>query len=200
MKFSDLIQKLDPTATTSLTDYPAIDPDITGVSAIEAPAPQTLSYIEGSKFAHHLATTPASALILPLDPALQAQAIDRQLAWVASAQPRKLFAEALAVFYQPFQPEPGIHPTAVIHPSVQLGEQVAIGAHVVIQAGAVIGDRVCIHPNVVIYPQVQIGDRTMLHANCVIHERTQIGADCTIHSGAVIGAEGFGFVPTPEGW
>jgi UDP-3-O-[3-hydroxymyristoyl] glucosamine N-acyltransferase len=88
----------------------------------------------------------------------------------------------------------------VIDPSVQLGQEVAIGAHVVIQAGASIGDRVCIHPNVVVYPESQIGDRTVLHANSVIHERTQIGADCVIHAGAVIGSEGFGFVPTREGW
>jgi len=47
---------------------------------------------------------------------------------------------------------------------------------------------------------VHIGDRTILHANCTIHERVQIGNDCVIHSGAVIGAEGFGFVPVPEGW
>jgi UDP-3-O-[3-hydroxymyristoyl] glucosamine N-acyltransferase len=45
-----------------------------------------------------------------------------------------------------------------------------------------------------------VGDRTLLHANCTIHERTQIGSDCVIHSGAVVGAEGFGFVPTPQGW
>jgi len=200
MKFSDLTQKLDPTAATSLAAAPERDPDIQGVSAIESAQPQTLSYVEGSKFAHHLASTPASALVLPLDPALQAEATDRGIAWIASAQPRKLFAAAIAVFYQPFRLQSGIHATAVIHPTAQLGERVAVGAHVVIEAGATLGDDVCIHPNVVIYPEVQIGDRTILHANCTIHERTQIGADCVIHSGAVIGSEGFGFVPTPEGW
>ena len=41
---------------------------------------------------------------------------------------------------------------------------------------------------------------TVLHANCSIHERTRIGCDCVIHSGCVIGAEGFGFVPTRTGW
>lgn len=200
MKFSQLVEKLESSAATSLAVNPAIDPEITGVSAIEAAQPQTLSYIEGIKFAARLVDTSASALVLPLAPELQAQAIDRGIAWMATEQPRQLFAAAIAVFYQPFQLEPEIHPTAVIHPSVQLGEGVAIGAHVVIQAGVTIGNQVCLHPNVVIYPAVQIGDRTTLHANCTIHERSQIGADCTIHSGAVIGAEGFGFVPTPEGW
>jgi UDP-3-O-[3-hydroxymyristoyl] glucosamine N-acyltransferase len=195
MKFSDLVQKLGAT-TFDL----ASDPDITGVTAIEATQPQTLSYIEGKKFASHIATTAASALVLPLDSTLQAEATERGLAWIADAQPRKVFAQTIALFYQPFRLPIGVHPTSVIDPSVELGDEVAIGAHVVIQAGAKIGNGVCIHPNVVIYPDVQIGNRTVLHANCTIHERSQIGADCIIHSGAVIGAEGFGFVPVPEGW
>jgi UDP-3-O-[3-hydroxymyristoyl] glucosamine N-acyltransferase len=200
MRFSELVRKLNSDAVTSLSMNPALDPEIGGVSAIEAGQPQTLSYIEGVKFATYVANTPATALVLPLDQTLQTQATDRGIAWIASAQPRQVFAEVLAMFYQPFQLPPEIHATAVIHPSARLGNRVAIGAHVVIQADVTIGNEVCIHPNVVIYPGVQIGDRTTLHANCTIHERSQIGANCTIHSGAVIGAEGFGFVPTPEGW
>jgi UDP-3-O-[3-hydroxymyristoyl] glucosamine N-acyltransferase len=195
MKFSELVQKLGSAAFDL-----GSNPEITGVSAIEDSQPHTLSYIEGSKFADQITTTTASALILPLDPTLQAQATEQGIAWIADAIPRKIFAESIALFYQPFRPSPQIHPTAVIDPAVQLGQGVSIGAHVVIEAGAKIGNQVCIHPNVVIYPDVVIGDRTTLHANCTIHERTQIGADCIIQSGAVIGAEGFGFVPVPEGW
>ncbi|MFM7423595.1 MAG: UDP-3-O-(3-hydroxymyristoyl)glucosamine N-acyltransferase [Elainella sp.] len=195
MKFSELVTKLQA-PTFDL----AADPEILGLSPIEAAQPQTLSYIEGTKFAARITTTTASALVLPQDGELQAQATAQGLAWVADAQPRKLFAQALALFYQPFRLSVGVHPTAVIDPSVQLGQAVAVGANVVIQAGVVLGDGVCIHPNVVIYPEVQIGPDTVLHANCTIHERSQIGADCVIHSGAVIGAEGFGFVPVAEGW
>ncbi|HEY9886872.1 MAG TPA: UDP-3-O-(3-hydroxymyristoyl)glucosamine N-acyltransferase, partial [Candidatus Obscuribacterales bacterium] len=125
---------------------------------------------------------------------------ERGLAWLSTADPRLAFARAIGLFYQPFRLAPGIHPTAVIDATAQLGAGVAVGAHAVIQAGAKIGDDVCIHPNVVVYPQAVVGDRTVLHANCVIHERTQIGADCVIHSGAAIGSEGFGFVPTATGW
>jgi UDP-3-O-[3-hydroxymyristoyl] glucosamine N-acyltransferase len=81
-----------------------------------------------------------------------------------------------------------------------MGEDVYIGPQVVIEANVTIGDRVCIYPQVVIYPGASIGAGSILHAHCTIHERTQIGANCVIHSGAVIGAEGFGFVPTAEGW
>lgn len=201
MKFSEVVQKLgDAAANNSLNLNKDCDPDLYGLAPVEEAAAETLSYIEGSKFVSQVATTNASALILPQDEALQTQAQARGIAWIATPQPRLLFARAIALYYQPFRPLPEIHPSAVIHPSVELGEDVYIGAHVVIQEGAVIGDRVCIHPNAVLYPEVEIGDRTILHANCTIHERSLIGTDCVIHSGAVIGAEGFGFVPSPTGW
>jgi UDP-3-O-[3-hydroxymyristoyl] glucosamine N-acyltransferase len=200
MKFSDLVDQLGLEHTSSLAQQPAANPELTGVAAIQAATAGSLSYIEGPKFASSVATTAASALILPQDEPLQAQATARQLPWVSVADPRLGFARAIGLFYQPFRLPVGIHPSAVIDPSVQLGEAVAIGAHVVIQAGAKIGNRVCIHPNVVIYPEAEIGEGTTLHANCVIHERTRLGANCVIHSGAAIGSEGFGFVPTAEGW
>lgn len=200
MKFSQIVEKLGTVEHSSLRTRPNDDPDIQGVTAIEATAAGTLSYIEGEKFAAHIATTTASALILPSNESLQAQATERGLVWLSVAAPRLAFAQAIALFYRPFHLAPGIHPTAVVDPSAQVGQDVAIGAHVVIQAGVKLGDGVCIHPNVVVYPEAEIGDRTVLHANCVIHERTRIGADCVIHSGAAIGSEGFGFVPTPQGW
>ena len=201
MQFSELIEKLTPSIKThSLTTKPDCNPDIQGVAAIDEAISDQLSYIEGTKFLAMVTKTSASALILPLDESLQAQATERGLAWIATRDPRLLFAQAIRLFYQPFQPAPSIHPTAVIDPSVVLGEDIYIGPHVVIEAGVTIGNQTCIHPNVVIYPGAKIGDRVTLHANCTIHERVQMGNDCVIHSGAVIGAEGFGFVPTAEGW
>ncbi|HAG81427.1 MAG TPA: UDP-3-O-(3-hydroxymyristoyl)glucosamine N-acyltransferase [Cyanobacteria bacterium UBA12227] len=201
MKFSEIVHKLDLVSEfNSLTDNKDCDPEISGVAPIDEAANGTLSYIEGGKFAAMVGKTDASALILPLDQTLQTQATERGIAWIATSEPRLVFAKAIALFYKPWQPAPEIHPTAIIHPDAQLGENVYIGAHVVVQAGVKIGNHVCIHPNVVIYPGVEIGDRTILHANCTIHERSKIGADCVIHSGVVIGGEGFGFVPTAAGW
>lgn len=201
MKFSELIEKLgEAAAGNSLRILPDNNPEIAGVAEIEGAEASTISYIEGGKYTAYVGKTAATALILPNDEALQAQAAERGIAWIAAPDPRLLFAQAISLFYQPFRPEPEIHPSAVIHPTVILGKDVYIGPYVVLEQGVKIGDRVCIHPNVVIYPDAQIGSSTVLHANCTIHERAQIGADCTIHSGAVIGAEGFGFVPTPDGW
>ncbi|MBO1351943.1 MAG: UDP-3-O-(3-hydroxymyristoyl)glucosamine N-acyltransferase [Hormoscilla sp. GUM202] len=196
MKLSEIVDKLgDAANNNSLAD---MNPEITGVAPVDAAAPNTLSFIEGAKFASQVVRTAASALILP--PKLTQAAAARGIAWIATPSPRLLFARAIALFYQPFRPQDKIHPTAVIDSSARVGENVYIGVHAVISSGVKIGKDVCINANVVIYPEVEIGDRTILHANCTIHERSRLGADCVIHSGAVIGAEGFGFVPTGSGW
>ncbi len=199
MKFSALVQQLNA-AVHSPIPNPDTDLEITGVAAVDEAQTGEISYIEGAKFAGQVQTTQASALILPKEATMQAAATAQGLAWIEAANPRLMFAEAIALYYQPYRPAPRIHPTAVIDPTAQIGDAVAIGAHVVIEADAKIGNHVCIHPNVVVYPGSVVGDRTILHANCTIHEHVNIGADCVIHSGAVIGAEGFGFVPTREGW
>ncbi|QOV22427.1 UDP-3-O-(3-hydroxymyristoyl)glucosamine N-acyltransferase [Anabaenopsis elenkinii] len=201
MKFSEIIGRLgEGVIEHSLITTPEDDPEITGLAALNEATSGQLSYVEGARFATFVSQTHASALILPQDKTLQSQAEERGMAWIATPEPRLLFAQAIALFYQPYRPSPEIHPTAVIHPTAKLGNDVYIGPHVVISQKVEIGNGAIIHGNVVIYPDATIGDRTILHANCTIHERTRIGADCVIHSGAVIGAEGFGFVPTTTGW
>jgi UDP-3-O-[3-hydroxymyristoyl] glucosamine N-acyltransferase len=156
MKFSEIVQKLgDNASCSSLILNTNNDPEITGLAAVDQAFPGTLSYIEGGKFVAQVRNTGASGLIVPQDEALQAQAQERGIAWIATSAPRLLFARVIALFYQPFHPAPEIHPTAVIHPSATLGNNLYIGAHVVIQAGVRIGDGVCIHPNVVIYPDAK---------------------------------------------
>jgi UDP-3-O-[3-hydroxymyristoyl] glucosamine N-acyltransferase len=201
MQFSELIIKLGSAVTaSSLGTAKDLDPILTGLAPIETASSELMSYIEGDKFAKFVSTTGAGALVLPMNETIQAAATERRIAWVAAKEPRLLFAQVIKQFYQPFRLPVGVHPSAIVETGVELGEGVSIGAHATIQSGVKIGNGAIVHPNVVIYPDVEIGDRSILHANCTIHERTRIGADCVIHSGAVIGAEGFGFVPTASGW
>ena len=47
---------------------------------------------------------------------------------------------------------------------------------------------------------MRIGAQNTIHANSVIHSGSKIGDECVINANAVIGGEGFGFVPTSNGW
>lgn len=91
----------------------------------------------------------------------------------------------------------GIHPTAVIDPSAQIGAKAAIGPFVVIGADVVIGDAARIGPNCTIGYGTQIGADALLHAGVHIGHNVRIGARFICQSGAVIGSDGFSFV-TPE--
>jgi UDP-3-O-[3-hydroxymyristoyl] glucosamine N-acyltransferase len=176
------------------------NPTLTGVASLTEARPGELTFVEHSRLLPQLQATQASAVILPLDTALQSAAEARGLAWVSLPDPRLGFALAINYFYQPAELPPGIHPTAVIDPTATLGSAVRVGARAVIQSGAMVGDGVQIGAGVVIGNQVKVGNGSILYANCTIYERTEIGENCVIHSGAVLGSDGFGFVPTPDGW
>jgi UDP-N-acetylglucosamine acyltransferase len=62
-----------------------------------------------------------------------------------------------------------IHPTALVDPAAQLGEEVEIGAYSVVGPDCIIGDRTVIGPHV------------------VIEQYTIIGKECQIRAGAVLG-------------
>ncbi len=201
MQFSQLVAQLATLAGTTLESSPGSDPQLTGVAAVDEAIAGQISFLDEDNSLHDwIERTAASALILPKDADLIARAEARGLAWVVFPQPRLAFAAAIGAFYRPFRPQPGIHPSAVIDPSARLGYGVSIGANVVIHADVTVGDGAILHANVVVYPGCRIGAGSQLHANCTLHERTILGQGCVVHSGAVVGAEGFGFVPTREGW
>ncbi len=110
------------------------------------------------------------------------------------------FSKVVAVFAEePPKFKVGVHPSAVVDPSVKLGADVSIGANAVIEEGAEIGDRTVIGAGCYIGHQVKIGADTLLYPNVTVMYRCRIGNKTIIHPGVVIGGDGFGFYPTPQG-
>ncbi len=89
---------------------------------------------------------------------------------------------------------PRIHPTAVVHPSVQVPESAFIGPYSVIYQNVILGEHVVIESHVVIEPEVSIGPGTIIMHHCSIGAETKIGARVMLQPGVVIGSDGFGFV------
>lgn len=63
----------------------------------------------------------------------------------------------------------GIHPTAILDPSVRLGADVQIGAYTVVG------------------PHCSIGEGTILGPHVVLEEFTSLGSQCHVRAGAVLG-------------
>jgi len=93
----------------------------------------------------------------------------------------------------------GVEQPAYLSDSAEVGANVYRGAFSYIGAQSRIGHHVKLYPHTYIGDQVQIGDHTIIHSGVKIYSGTVIGAHCVIHAGAVIGSDGFGFAPQPDG-
>lgn len=119
---------------------------------------------------------------------------------IVTDQPREDFARLLRHYFPTPKPKPGLHTSVVIEPSSQVASDVTIGPfcvvgpNVKIESGAVIGSHVTLHEGVVIGKDTHVDDHVVLHAN------TQVGQNCHLSSGCVIGAAGFGYVASSQGW
>lgn len=94
----------------------------------------------------------------------------------------------------------GIDSLAFIAPSAKIGENVYIGAFAYIGENVIIGDNTQIYPHTFVGDGVKIGNGCLLYSNVNVYHDCRIGNECILHSGAVIGADGFGFAPTPNGY
>jgi len=163
------------------------DTEITGIAGIEDAASGQLTFVANPKYAAAARTTKASAVIVSEDfPAIPA-------AMLRSKNPYLAFARALSLFHQPLRYEPGVHPTAVIHPSARIGERAHIGPYVVIEPDVTIGNNAVLLSHVVVYRGVTIGDGFFAHAHSVVREFCRIGNNVLLQNGVVIGGDGFGF-------
>lgn len=91
----------------------------------------------------------------------------------------------------------GIHPSAIVDPSAQIGEGAYIAPFVVIGADVVIGPKARIASHVSIARETSIGARATLHSGVRIGPRVRIGDGFIAQMGVAIGGDGFSF--TTEG-
>lgn len=168
---------------------------ILGVSKIEDASASDLCFISNKKYLHFLQTSNAGAIIVGAD----LEDIPEGKTVIKCAMPYVAFCQALIECFD-YKPErKGIHPSAVIESSAQLGNNVFIGPNVYIGEEVSIGDNCQILANTSIYENSSIGAGTVVHANVSIYYDSHIGEGCIIHSGTVIGSDGFGHAPLPDG-
>lgn len=165
------------------------------VADVERAGPAHLTFVYGSRAAEQLARTQAGCVIVPLELAAPA---GRTVIHVAD--PRAAFARAIQWFRQPRAVPPGIHPTALIEPGVELGCDISVGPYTVIRSGSRIGDGTVIGAHCAIGHNVIIGRRCRLWDRVTLYDEVVLGDEVIIHSGAVLGADGFGYVRTAQGY
>ncbi|MCI4660852.1 MAG: UDP-3-O-(3-hydroxymyristoyl)glucosamine N-acyltransferase [Neomegalonema sp.] len=167
---------------------------ISGAAHPKAAGPDQLALAMDPKFTKLLKDSAAQAAMVP--PGFDWQEAGLRAAIIVPRARFGLAGITRAFAIAPHAPE-GIHPSAVVDPTAQIGQDVRIGAL------AVVGPRVRLGDRAVILPQATIGEDAVIAEDCLIHAGVRIGARVTIGArsiiqpGAVIGGDGFSFV-TPE--
>lgn len=116
---------------------------------------------------------------------------------IYSTRPRFTLSGVTRLFSAAPTAPVGIHSTAIIDPSAQIGKNASIGPFVIIEAGVSIGENARVMSHVSIAEDAKIGDDVLLYNGVRIGARVQIGHGFIAHFNVSIGGDGFSFV-TPE--
>jgi UDP-3-O-[3-hydroxymyristoyl] glucosamine N-acyltransferase len=167
--------------------------EIRGLAKIQSASAGELTFLANPKYGKYLESTKASAVLI----SRSQQSPD--LNHIKVDDPYLSFLEILNLFHPPTEPDfNGIHPTAVISPNAEIGENVQIGPNVFVGKSVKIGENSIIYPNCVLLDNVHIGGNCRLYPRVSIREGCSIGDRVIIHDGTVIGSDGFGFAPDEE--
>lgn len=134
---------------------------INGINEIHKVTTGDLSFVDHPKYYQKVLQSAAAAVLINSEEVENTQG----KALLISEDPIRDY-NWLALHFRAFEPM-----------TKNISETATIGAHTVIQAGAVIGNHVKIGKNCLIYPNVTIYDYTEIGDNVIIHANSVIGAD-----------------------
>lgn len=156
-----------------------------------------ISFLSNPKYTHFIYDTESSVVLvnesLELERPTNATLIRVENAYECVAK--------LLQLYESMKPKKkGIDSLAFIDATAKIGKDCYIGPFVAIGPGVVIGDGCVLHPHVTIGENASIGNNTEIYSNAVVYHHCKIGCNCVLHAGCVIGADGFGFAPSADGY
>ncbi|MBO5610965.1 MAG: UDP-3-O-(3-hydroxymyristoyl)glucosamine N-acyltransferase [Prevotella sp.] len=156
-----------------------------------------ISFLSNPKYTHYIYDTDSSVVIINKDLELENE-VKATLIRVDNAY--ECVAKLLQMYESMKPQKTGIDSLAFISPKATIGKNCYIGAFAFIGDGVVIGDNTQIYPNTYIGDKVTIGNDCIINPNVTIYQGCIVNNRVTIHSGTVIGADGFGFAPSENGY
>ena len=174
---------------------------VTGIAPIEACGPGDMVFIEKAQWLETvLAARPAAVVTNPelakqIDESTPVAVLVSSNVRVAHALLRQAYVDR--DLYNTEWPQ--IHPTAVIHESVEVPIDAVVGPGAILGRNVQLGESAVVMANAVIEDNARIGAESVIHPNVVVGYNCEIGHRCIIKSGCVIGMEGFGFAQDSKG-
>lgn len=175
------------------------NPDVTlhSFEKIETAGPGALTFLSNPKYAPFLYESKAGAVLLSrtFEPAHQVEST-----LIRVDDPYAALALLMRMADEMTRPRPqGVEQPCHVADGVEIPADAYVGAFAYVGKGVKLGAGVQIHPQAYVGDGSTIGDGTIIYPGVKIYHGCKIGRRCIIHSGAVIGADGFGFAPNPDG-
>ncbi|MFI4916418.1 MAG: UDP-3-O-(3-hydroxymyristoyl)glucosamine N-acyltransferase [Phycisphaerales bacterium JB060] len=176
------------------------DIPLADIAPLDKATPGALTFIRDQRHAAAWATSNASAALVSEGVRIDdGDTADRAILYVPDADRALLtLLEAFAEHAAPAPAEPGVDATAQVDPSATV-EGASIGPMCVIGPGCRVAPGAVLTARVTLGQNVTIGAKSTLHPGVVVQHGCTVGERCTLHPGVVVGADGFGYLPGPDG-
>lgn len=173
------------------------DATVSTFGKIEEAGEGALTFLANPKYTHYIYSTQASIVLVrdDFEPEHELKAT-----LIKVADPYATLSDLMQFVAQALTPQLyGIEQPSYIAEGVEVDATCYVGAFAYIGKDAKIGKNVKIYPQAYVGAAVTVGDDTIIYPGVKVYHGCHIGARCIIHAGAVIGADGFGFAPLPDG-
>jgi UDP-3-O-[3-hydroxymyristoyl] glucosamine N-acyltransferase len=167
---------------------------IKSVASIENAGEGEIAFIEDEKYLESARRSGASCVIVPEGARVEGKCL------IEAARPKLAFALIAEALHPRRRQQPSIHPTAIVAGSARVDESVFVGPHVQIGERASIGAGTQIYGGTVIGEDASVGRECLIHPNVVLYGGVRLSDRVILHAGVVIGADGFGYVRSAEGY
>lgn len=173
------------------------DAEVYTFAKIEEGTPGALSFLANPKYTEYIYTTNSSVVLVNKD--FEANG-DIKATLIKVDNAYESLAKLMTMYEASKPKKQGISSLASISPTAKVGENCYIAPFAVIGDGCEIGDGCYIHDGVSVGDGAKVGNNCILYAHVTVYHDCRIGNNCILHSGCVIGADGFGFAPTANGY
>lgn len=179
--------KIEGDENASVSTFAKIEEGTTG----------SISFLSNPKYTHYIYDTKSSIVLIDEQLELE-HPVSTTLIRVKNAY--ESVAKLLQLYESAKPRKTGIDPLASVAPTAQVGEDVYIGAFAYVGDHAVIGNHTQIHPHAVVAEHVTIGEDCIVYPHTTVYHHCKVGNRVILHAGSVIGADGFGFAPSEQGY
>ncbi|MBQ2235968.1 MAG: UDP-3-O-(3-hydroxymyristoyl)glucosamine N-acyltransferase [Muribaculaceae bacterium] len=169
---------------------------INNYAKIEEATPGCLTFLANPKYTHFIYTTQASAVLVRSDFEPE-QPVSATL--IRVADPYATLAQLLNLVQSQQPSKHGVEQPSFVAPDVVVPDDAYVGAFAYIGNGVKMGKNVKIYPQVYVGDGVTLGDDVILYPGVKVYHGCKIGNRCILQAGAVVGSDGFGFAPQPDG-